>query len=620
MLSLTFFSPYITFSPQPSLLTIKPLKSPKDKHNSETRNTGYHNDRSSFHCFSNKTPSSTSHCDNSSDIVGFQHNPDADSSDTGSVSQCVDSNELAVWLQRCNSVKQVKRIHAIALKCLSNSVTYVDNNLISVYVKFGKLIEARKVFDKMLERNVVSWTAMVNGYLKFGFDDEALRLFSESIRSVVRANGKMFVCVMNLCSRKLDLVLGRQIHACVVKGNWRNLIVDSAILHFYAQLGELSCAFRAFDGMSERDVVSWTTIITACSQQGQGDEAFLMFSRMLIDGFLPNEFTACSVLKACAEEKALKFGRQLHGAIVKKTYNNDVYIGTSLVDMYAKCGEILDSRKVFDEMMNRNTVTWTSIIAGYARKGLGEEAINLFRVMKRRKIIANKLTIVSILRACGLIGAVQTGMEVHAQIIKNCIQTNVYIGSTLVWFYCKSGESPTAYKVLQQMPLRDVVSWTAMISGCASLGHESEALDFLKDMLEEGVEPNPFTYSSVLKACAMLEDITHGKLIHSSVKKTTAFSNVFVGSALINMYAKCGYVLEASQVFDSMPERNLFAWKSMIVAYARNGLCQEALKLMYRMQAEGFEVDDYILTTVYNACGDIEWDMELSSGCCLQSS
>ncbi|KAJ0085715.1 hypothetical protein Patl1_08458 [Pistacia atlantica] len=375
MLSLTFFSPYITFSPQPSLLTITPLKSPKDKHNSKTRNTGYHNDRSSFHCFSNKTQSSTSHCDNSSDIFGFQDNPDADSSDTGSVSQWVDSNELAVWLQRCNSVEQVKRIHAIALKCLSNSVTYVDNNLISVYVKFGKLIEARKVFDKMLERNVVSWTAMVNGYLKFGFDDEALRLFSESIRSVVRANGKMFVCVMSLCSRKLDLVLGRQIHACIVKGNWRNLIVDSAILHFYAQLGELSCAFRAFDGMSERDVVSWTTIITACSQQGQGDEAFLMFLRMLMDGFLPNE---------------------VHGI----------------------------------------------------------------------------------------------------------------------------GKSPTAYKVLQQMPLRDVVSWTAMISGCSSLGHESEALEFLKDMLEE----------------------------------------------------------------------------------------------------EGFEVDDYILTTVYNACGDIEWDMEPSSGCCLQSS
>lgn len=618
MLSLTFFSPHLTPSPQPSLLTTKSLQSPKHENNSKSRNSGSQSPR--FHCFSSKTTSSTTSFNNASDSLGFQDNPVADFSDKPSLSQCVESNELAVWLQTCDSVKQVKRVHAIALKCLSNSVTYVDNNLISVYVKLGKLIEARKVFDKMLERNVVSWTAMVNGYLKFGFHDEALMLFSESIRSGVRANGKMFLCVMKLCSRKLDSVLGRQIHACIVKGDWRNLIVDSAILHFYAKLGELSCAFRAFDRMSERDVVSWTTIITACSQQGQGQEAFLIFLRMLIDGFLPNEFTACSVLKACAEEKALKFGRQLHGAIIKKTCKNDVYIGTSLVDMYAKCGEILDSRKVFDEMMNRNIFTWTSIIAGYTREGLGEEAINLFRVMKRRKIIANNLTIVSILRASGLIGAIQIGKEVHAKIIKSCIQTNLYIGSTLVWFYCKSGESPTAYKVLQQIPLRDVVSWTAMISGCARLGHESEALEFLKDMLEEGVEPNPFTYSSVLKACAMLEDITHGKSIHSSAKKTTALSNVFVGSALINMYAKCGFVSEAFQVFDSMPERNLFTWKSMILGYARNGRCQEALKLMYRMQAEGFEADDFVLTTVYNACGDIEWDVDLSPGCCMQSS
>ncbi|KAH9756754.1 pentatricopeptide repeat-containing protein [Citrus sinensis] len=466
----------------------------------------------------------------------------------------------------------------------------------------------------MSERNVVSWTAMVNGYSRFGFVDEAFMLFSESIRTGVRGNEKMFVCVMNLCGRRLDFELGRQIHASILKCHCRNLIVDSAILHFYAQFGDFSSAFCAFDGMSERDVVSWTAMITACSQQARGDEAIFMFSRMLSEGFLPNEFTVCSVLKACGEERALKLGRQLHAAIVKKLYKDDVFIRTSLVDMYAKCGEILDSRRVFDEMGNRNTVTWTSIIAGYAREGLGEEAIGLFRVMKRRKIHANNLTIVSILKACGLIGAFQLGKEVHAQIIKNFIQSNEHIGSTLVWFYCKNGEFPVASKVLQQMPLRDVVSWTAIISGYACLGHESEALDFLKDMLEEGVEPNPFTYSSALKACAKLENVSQGMLIHSSVKKTTSLSNVYVGSALINMYAKCGYISEASQVFDNMPERNLFTWKSMIVGYARNGLCQEALKLMYRMQAEGFEVDDYILITVYNACGDIEWNAESSSG------
>ena len=231
----------------------------------------------------------------------------------------------------------------------------------------------------------------------------------------------MFVCVMNLCSRRVDFQLGRQIHGCILKGNWTNLIVDSAVVYFYAQCGELSRAFRVFRRMVEKDVVYWTTMITACSQQGYGKEAFSMFLRMLSDGFWPNEFTVCSALKACGEEKALKSGRQLHGAIIKKMFKNDVFVGTSLVDMYAKCGEILDARIMFNGMRSRNTVTWTSIMAGYARKGLGEDAISLFRVMKRRNIIANNLTIVSILRACGSVGYLLMGREVHAQLVKKSI-------------------------------------------------------------------------------------------------------------------------------------------------------------------------------------------------------
>ncbi|KAJ6681738.1 hypothetical protein OIU74_020079 [Salix koriyanagi] len=140
----------------------------------------------------------------------------------------------------------------------------------------------------MPERNVVSWTAMINGYFKFGLDDEAL-------------------------IEDLDFELGRQVHARVVKGNWRNLIVDSAVVYFYVQCGDLKSAFCVFDRMVERDVVSWTTMITACSQQGRCGEAFGMFTQMLNGGFLPNGFTASGVLKACGEEKALKLGKQIHG-------------------------------------------------------------------------------------------------------------------------------------------------------------------------------------------------------------------------------------------------------------------------------------------------------------------
>ncbi|KAE8701739.1 Pentatricopeptide repeat-containing protein [Hibiscus syriacus] len=613
MFSLTVIPPQLTLFQRPFFSTTQsPFHFPTFKNESKLINT---KNPLQFSCFASKDSCFSPEFDNFTSILTSHESSNADFTDISppSVSRSVRSDELAALLQSCSNVRHVRRAHAIVLKSLKYPETYVENNLISSYIRFGKIVEARKVFDKVTERNVVSWTAMINGYSKLGSDDEALRLFGDSISSGVQGNGKMFVCVMNLCSRRGDFELGRQIHGCILKASLRNLIVDSAVIYFYTQCGELFKAFRVFHGMAKKDVVCWTAMITACSQQGYGEEAFSLFSRMLSDGFSPNEFTVCSVLKACGEQKALRSGRQLHGAIIKKMFKNDVFVGSSLVDMYAKCGEILDARIVFDGMRSRNTVTWTSIIAGYARKGLGEDAISLFRVMKRRNIIANNLTVVSILRACGSVMDLLMGKEVHAQIVKKSIQMNMYIGSTLVWFYCKCGEYDIASKVLQQMPLRDVVSWTAMISGCASLGHEVEALEFLKEMMEEGVEPNSFTYSSALKACAKLGAVTKGKLIHSFANKTPAFSNVFVGSALIHMYAKCGFISEAFRVFDSMPERNLVSWKAMIMGYARNGLCQEALQLMYQMEAEGFVVDDYILATVLSACGDIELDEDPSS-------
>ncbi|KAK4795412.1 hypothetical protein SAY86_013406 [Trapa natans] len=568
---------------------------------------------SSFSCFSSKKLSSTSavlNSNGSSNIVGSRKGVDGVSFDPQALSQ--DYGISAIWLQRCSCAKDVQKVHALVLKSMGNMDVdaYINNNLMTGYYKFGRLFDARKVFDGMHDRNVVSWTAMINGYIWFGLEDRALTLFLESLRRGVRGNCKTYVCVLNICSKGSDFELGRQIHASVIKNDLRNLIVDSALVHLYAKCGELESSLCLFDQMIDRDVVSWTTVISACAQHGQETQALLMFLEMLRDGLLPNEYTVCSILNVCGELKALRFGRQLHSLIVKKMVKYDVFVGTSLIDMYAKCGEIIDSRNFFARMRNRNTVTWTSLIAGYARKGLGEEAITLFREMKKKNIFANNMTIVSILLACGAVKNFHMGREIHGQIVRKFIQANIHIGSTLVWLYCKCGKYSFASNVLQKMPFRDVVSWTAMISGCADLDQGTQALELLKRMLEEGVEPNSFTYSSALKACAKLEASSIGKLIHSSTNKKPAMSNVFVGSALIHMYAKCGFVSEAIRVFNSMPERNLVTWRSMIFGYARNGHCQEALKLLYRMRAEGIEVDDHVLAVVLTECGGVQLDME----------
>ncbi|MQL92360.1 hypothetical protein Taro_024983 [Colocasia esculenta] len=547
--------------------------------------------------------------------VVAEENSDVGSSGSPPVEQLFDTREIMGMIQSCSSEREVRRVHSVVVKFLGNSVTFVDNNLISAYVRFCRVTDARKLFDKMYVKTVVSWTAILNGYLKMGMEAEFTHLYGDMIESGIQANSLTYVCVLNFCSKILDFRLGKQIHASVTKGNWNNLIVDSALLYLYAQCGDLPAAFRMFNGMPAWDVVCWTTMITACAQHGLGNRAFSMFAQMQYHGFRPNEFTVASVLKACGEEKDLKLGKQLHAAVVKRVFKEDVFVGSSLVGMYAKCGEVLDARTVFDLMPRRNTVTWTSMIAGYAQNGLGVEAIELFRKMKSRRIFANNLTVVSVLSACGLVRSLLLGQELHGLILKWSSQSNMHIGSTLVWFYCKCEEHDYAGKVLETLPLKDVIPWTAIISGYTNHGYGLEALSFLNQMLLEGIEPNPFTYSSALKACARLEDVVQGKRIHAAVNKASALSNIYVCNSLISLYMKCGCFTDAFKVFEMMPERNSVSWKAIVIGYAKNGLCDEALKLMYCMEAEGFDADDYIRSTVLTSCGEFSSKLQVKSTC-----
>ncbi|KAF8780296.1 hypothetical protein HU200_001700 [Digitaria exilis] len=524
-----------------------------------------------------------------------------------------DAEAVAFWLRFCRTAAGVRRAHAVALRSFGSLGVFVSNNLISAYVRFDEIADARKVFDEMPERSVVSWTAMMNGYQKLSCHDEVVRLFFDMVATGLEGNSLTFVCLLKFCGERCDAKLGRQVHCCVVKGGWSNVIMDSAVAHFYAQCGDVVAASAVFDRMVSRDVVSWTTMITAYVQHGHGDKALQMFPTMVAEGFRPNEFTVCSVLKACTEEKALSFGKQLHGAVVKKLYKYDIHVGSALVTMYARCGEVFDAQAVFDRMPRRNTITWTSMISGYAQSGYGEEAVLLFRKMKMRRVFVNNLTIVGLLSACGSMKSIYIGKELHAQIIKNCMEDNLQIGSTLVWFYSKCGEHTYAARILEAMPDRDAVAWTAMISGYNNLGHNVEALKSLDEMLWDGVTPNSYTYSSALKACARLEALRDGKRIHGAVNKTQAFSNVFVGCSLIDMYMRCGKVDEARRVFDAMPEHNLVTWKVLITGFTQNGLCEEALKYMYLMRQEGYDVDDFVLSTVLTSCGDLQLESDCIS-------
>eukprot|EP01018_Ginkgo_biloba_P012920 Gb_21941 [translate_table: standard] len=342
-----------------------------------------------------------------------------------------------------------------------------------------------------------------------------------------------YACILQLCIKKRALSEGKRVHAHMNKVEFvPDIFLTNTLVNMYAKCGSLVGARRVFDDMPKRDVISWTVMIATYSRNGCAEEALTLFNQMQQARIQPNQFTFASVLPACAKFAALEQGMKIHEEAIKTGFHSDVFVANALIDMYAKCGSIDKARDVFDKMHQRNVVSWTAIIAGYAQNGNVEEASNLF----------------------------------------------------------------------QEMPERNVVSWTAMIAGFVQNGQGVEALKLFRQMQLAGVKPNPNTFASVLPACAYLAALEQGMEIHEEIRKNGFLSEVFVANALIDMYAKCGSIEKARDVFDKMCQRDVVSWNAMIAGYAMHGCGKDALKLFEQMQNSGVKPDQITLGCVLSAC------------------
>ncbi|KAJ7540610.1 hypothetical protein O6H91_10G022900 [Diphasiastrum complanatum] len=315
----------------------------------------------------------------------------------------------------------------------------------------------------------------------------------------------------------------------------RNTLVD-----MYSKCGCTEDARKLFNNMSERDVVSWNAMIAGYAQNGLGKEALALYEQMKQEGVQPDNVTFVLLLKACASLGALEQGKQLHSDIIKRGFQSNVIVGSTLVDMYAKCGCTEDSRELFNNMRERDVVSWTAMIAAYAQSGLGKEALALYEQMKQEGVQPNNVTFVLLLKACASLGALEQGKQLQSDIIKKGFHSNVIVGCTLVDMYAKCGCIEDARELFNNMSERDVVSWNALIAGYAQNGFGKEALALYEQMKQEGMQPDNVTFVVLLKACASLAALETGKQLHSDIIKRGFQLNVIVGSTLVDMYAKCG--------------------------------------------------------------------------------
>ncbi|KAK9153289.1 hypothetical protein Sjap_000769 [Stephania japonica] len=372
-----------------------------------------------------------------------------------------------------------------------------------------------------------------------------------------------YALIFKYCRRFGVAELGFQVHArLTVTGIELCAFLGSQVLEFYSKFGFINNARQLFDKMSERNVFSWTSIIGLYCGLGDYEETIRLFYCMVDEGVRPDHFVFPKVFKACSELRNRKVGKEVYEYMMSIGFEGNPFVKKSVLDMFIKCGMMDFARKLFEEMEFKDVVVWNMMISGYASNGDFEQALKCFEDMKL------------------------------AGVMPDCVTWNSIIAG-----YARKGQLQNAFNCFDEMKGLDdftpnVVSWTALIAGNEQHGHSSLALQVFRQMLVERVKPNSFTIASVISACTNLSLLQHGKEIHAYCIKTKGLdSDVLVGNALVDFYAKCRTVDVARRKFNLIKEKDLISWNSMLAGYAMGGYREEAILLLNEMKSLEFVPD-----------------------------
>ncbi|CAN4076138.1 unnamed protein product [Withania somnifera] len=411
-----------------------------------------------------------------------------------------------------------------------------------------------------------------------------------------------------------------------VNGLINNNFIVPKLMTFSSNLISLDYTLHVFQSLKNPSLVSYNTLLK-CFIGKTLKYALYTYNHMRVSNITPNSFTFTFLLRCFESFDALQAGRVVHSHILKLGFESSVFAKNTLMDFYAKCGGNLGSaRKVFDEMSERDVVSWNTMIGAYMIHGDQEYALCLFEAMPERNLISWNLVVTGLLKVGNMefarsvfqrmpakndvswntmiSGYVKLGDVVTARaIFDEMPEKSIISWTVMVSGYATSGDLQSARKMFDQIPVKNVVSWNAMIAGYVNNHMFDEALSVFQHMLIDGnCKPNQTTLISVLSACSHLGSHEHGKWIDSFIRHNKFDLSVPLGNALIDTFAKCGDMENAKAVFLRMAQRCIITWTTMISGLAVNGHCRDSLELYEKMCSEGVEPDDVVFIAVLSAC------------------
>ncbi|KAI3725913.1 hypothetical protein L1987_65709 [Smallanthus sonchifolius] len=446
--------------------------------------------------------------------------------------------------------------------------TYFLNTLISGYVKSGNLDRARDVFDGMAVRTVVSWTILIGGYSQHNQPVGAFKLYAEMLRWGTVPDYVTFATLF---------------------------LVDA-----YCKTGALDNLL--FMEMMTRDSVTFNAMITGYSNNGLNNRAINLFLEMLSWGVRPSEFTFAAVICACMGLNDVLLGQQFHALVMKSNFVWNVFVPNAFLDFYSKHDSIDDAKRLFDEMLVLDCVSYNVIITGFVWAGQLKESLNLFRELQWTNFNRKQFPFATMLSLAATETNLKLGQQIHAQALVTEASLDVLVGNALVDMYAKCDRFEEANVIFASLPHGSSVPWTAIISAYVQKGCYDEALQLFKQMRKAYVYGDQATFASTLRASANLTSLSLGKQLHSVMITLGCMSNVFCGSSLLDMYAKCGYIKEAIKVFKEMPCRNIVSWNAMISAYAQEGDGEATLRTFEELIESGLKPDSVSFLGVLTAC------------------
>ncbi|KAK6135197.1 hypothetical protein DH2020_031042 [Rehmannia glutinosa] len=447
--------------------------------------------------------------------------------------------------------------------------------LIDLFVKgFGDLELALKVFDEMPVKNSVSWTLMITRFTQMGSPRDAIGLFLDMIIAGYVPDRFTFSSCLSACSELGLLSIGHQLHTWVVKtGLCLDVCVGCSLVDMYAKStvdGSMDDSRKAFDRMSNHNVMSWTAIITGYVQNGGRDnEAIELYCRMISEGRVkPNHFTFAALLKACGNLFNPRLGEQIYGHAVKFGLSPVNCVGNSLISMYTKSDRMEDARKAFEFLFEKNLVSYNTLVDGYARNSDSDEAFELFNQIENSNIGVDAFTFASLLSGAASIGAVGKGEQIHARLLKAGFESNISICNALISMYTRCGNIEAGFQVFNEMEGRNVISWTSIITGFAKHGFAEKALELFNQMLDSSIKPNEVTYIAVLSACSHAGLIDEGwRHFDSMFKEHRIRPRMEHYACMVDILGRSGFLNKAIKFINSMPyTADALVWRTLLSA------------------------------------------------------